>query len=172
MMTNTTDIVQKGPELIAFGDLAASECLDSLQGLLHSKNNANLSDFFVRVSFGLRQFLGCLPSTQQHLFPRFSTLVDLLDKWECAPGRPALQLFLLSVLQSAQFIQLVTHLLTSDYNRQEHGVACMRPYPNQHPQPLRRKCSHGISIGGGYVHNQQLCGKLYCCGRRLFLIGD
>ncbi|KFG85862.1 polyketide synthase [Metarhizium anisopliae] len=104
MMTDTTDIVQKDPELIAFGDLAASECLDSLQALLHSKNNANLSDFFVRVSFGLRQFLGCLPSTQQHLFPRFSTLVDLLDKWECAPGRPALQLFLLSVLQSAQFI--------------------------------------------------------------------
>ncbi|KID96395.1 polyketide synthase, partial [Metarhizium majus ARSEF 297] len=104
MMTNTTDIVQKDPELIAFGDLAASECLDSLQGLLHSKNNATLSDFFARVSFGLRQFLGCLPSTQQQLFPRFSTLVDLLDKWECAPGRPALQPFLLSVLQSAQFI--------------------------------------------------------------------
>ncbi|KAF5128428.1 Conidial pigment polyketide synthase alb1 [Metarhizium anisopliae] len=170
MMTNTTDVVQKDPELIAFGDLAASECLDSLQGLLHSKNNANLSDFFVRVSFGLRQFLGCLPSTQQQLFPRFSTLVDLLDKWECAPGRPALQLFLLSVLQSAQFIQLVTHLLTSYYKRQEYGVACMRPYPNQHPQPLRRKCSHGISIDGGYVHNQQLCGKLYCCGSQLFLI--
>lgn len=138
MMTDTTDIVQKDPELIAFGDLAASECLDSLQGLLHSKNNANLSDFFVRVSFGLRQFLGRLPSTQQQLFPRFSTLVDVLDKWECAPGRPALQLFLLSVLQSAQFIQLVTpspDLWTT--NRQEHGVCfCTRPYPNPTPAAI------------------------------------
>ncbi|KHN96135.1 polyketide synthase [Metarhizium album ARSEF 1941] len=103
-MTTTPDMVQKEPEIIAFGDLTTSECLDSLEALLHSKSNTNLADFFVRVGFHLRQYLGSLPSSQQVLFPRFSTLVDLLAKWESSPGRPVLQLLFLSVLQSAQFI--------------------------------------------------------------------
>ncbi|OAA35274.1 polyketide synthase [Metarhizium rileyi] len=104
-MMTTTDVVQKEPELLAFGDLAASVCLDSLQPLLHAKNNAELADFFARVSSSLRRYFGQLPSSQRILFPRFSTLIDLAAKWEGSPGRSALQPLLLSVLQSAHFIR-------------------------------------------------------------------
>lgn len=104
-MSPSIEVGQGELRLIAFGDLAGSECLEPLQRLLHLKQIAELEDFFLKVTFRLRQYLGTLQSSHRELVPRFTTLLDLVSSWEGSPGQPALHLFLLSVLQCGQFIQ-------------------------------------------------------------------
>lgn len=107
-MVTGTEVGQDDPEIIVFGDLASSQCIEPLQTLLHVTSNASLTDFFVRVSFNLRNYIGSLSTSQQNLFPRFTTLLDLTANLEENTGGPALQLFLLSVCQSALFIKSVS----------------------------------------------------------------
>ena len=91
-------------QLLLFGDLSATPFEDQLRALLHVETNPLLQDFFSRVSFALRRFLGTLPAHQQDLFPRFTTLIDLVAKVGETKGTTALRFFLLSVYEVAQFI--------------------------------------------------------------------
>ena len=77
----------------------------TLAKLLHVKDNAALSDFFDRVGFQLRSYVGSLPPRQQDLFPYFTTLIDLFSQHENCGGTPALKFTLLCVTEIAQFIR-------------------------------------------------------------------
>lgn len=91
-------------QLILLGDLTTNGFYGDLRFLLHVKTDALLVSFFERTGFALRQAIGALPASQQNLFPRFTTLIDLVSKVGETEGTPILRFFLLSVHQIAQFI--------------------------------------------------------------------
>lgn len=90
--------------IIIFGDLTYSFQRD-LQQLIHVKGNANLSDFFTRVSFAFRHEFASLPQLEQEWLPRFTELADLLENVNQTEGAPALRFALLSVYQVGRFIR-------------------------------------------------------------------
>lgn len=91
-------------QIYMFGDQTVA-FEETLKSLLNVKDNAGLSDFFRRVGFQLRSYIGSLPLHEQDLFPQFTTLVDLFARHEQAAGVPALKFTLLCVTQIAQFIR-------------------------------------------------------------------
>lgn len=104
MTTGKLDESERMTELFVFGDLAASFETD-LQQLLHIKDNEALLSFFERVAFSLREELGRQPSTIQDMFPRFTTLIDIMARVHETEGSPILRFYLMTVCQLATFIQ-------------------------------------------------------------------
>jgi naphtho-gamma-pyrone polyketide synthase len=90
--------------VLIFGDLSLMHVEEQLRRLLHVKNNPLLASFFDRVNYTLRRLVETLPAEQQDLFPRFTTLVDVLQKLGETDGIPVLRFLLLSVHQVAQCI--------------------------------------------------------------------
>lgn len=91
-------------QVLLFGDLAI-RFEDELRQLVHIRGNASLRSFFDQVSYALRQEFGNLPSNQQDLFPRFTTLVDLVSNLVETEGNPVLRFTLLPVCEIGQFIK-------------------------------------------------------------------
>lgn len=91
-------------QLILLGDLTTGRFYEDLRILLHVKTDALLVSFFERTGFALRQAIGSLPTRQQDLFPRFTTLIDLVSKIGETEGTAILRFFLLCVHQIAQFV--------------------------------------------------------------------
>lgn len=79
----------------------------SLRQLLHVKGNGHLNVFFEKVAFTLREAIARLPAHQQDLFPRFTTIVDLVHDVGSTRGTPALKFPLLCVYEIGQFIKYV-----------------------------------------------------------------
>ncbi|KAK0718470.1 polyketide synthase [Lasiosphaeria miniovina] len=90
--------------VLLFGDLSSTGFEDELRRLLHFKENPLLDSFFQKVGSALRTLIGSLPSQQQDLFPRFTTLVDLVSRLGETSGTSILRFFALSVHEVAQFI--------------------------------------------------------------------
>jgi hypothetical protein len=58
------------------------------------------------VAFSLRQELGRQPSAIQNMFPRFTTLIDMVAGFDRnIEGAPVMQFCLMTVCQLAKFIQ-------------------------------------------------------------------
>lgn len=104
------NVVQSAPfmppirTIIVFGDLTCSFQRD-LQQLIHVRGNANLADFFTRVSFAFRHEFASLPQLEQEWLPRFTELADLLENVNQAGGAPAVRFALLCVYQIGRFIR-------------------------------------------------------------------
>ncbi|KAF2676586.1 polyketide synthase [Lentithecium fluviatile CBS 122367] len=90
--------------ILLFGDLSLIQFEEQFRRILHVKTNALLTSFLDRVNYALRRLLETLPVEQQVLFPRFTTLIDLVSKLGETEGTPILRFFLLSVHEIAQFI--------------------------------------------------------------------
>ncbi|KAF7559526.1 hypothetical protein G7046_g4638 [Stylonectria norvegica] len=111
--------------IILFGDLSfAFE--DDLKALLLIRDNPLLTSFLEQVGARVRDEIGCLSSQRQSLFPRFTTLIDLLSKLGETEGTPILRFCLLSICQIGQFIKYfqcspslkpVSHTCISYYGR-------------------------------------------------------
>ncbi|PYH29218.1 type I polyketide synthase [Aspergillus neoniger CBS 115656] len=91
-------------EVFIFGDQTVA-FESTLHSLLHVKDNAVLTDFFDRVGYQLRRYVGNLPLHQQEWFPYFTTLIDLLAQHENCHAAPALKLPLLCATELGQFIR-------------------------------------------------------------------
>lgn len=104
-MTTNSNVNQKEPQILLFDDFTSSDFLEQLRSLLYAKNNPILSDLFGQVSFNLRRCIGNLPSCQRELFPRFTSLIDLVSRIQGKGDHPSLQLVLFTVAQIAHFIQ-------------------------------------------------------------------
>jgi hypothetical protein len=91
-------------KLLLFGDLSLIQFEEQFRRILHVKTNAFLTSFLDRVNYALRRLVENLPLEQQVLFPRFTTLIDLVSKLGETEGTPVLRFFLLSVHEIAQFI--------------------------------------------------------------------
>jgi naphtho-gamma-pyrone polyketide synthase len=88
-----------------FGDLASAAYEQELRTLIHDKGNETLRAFFDQVGFSLREEIGKLSTHVQGLFPRFTTLVDLVAKLGETSGTPVLRFTLLCVCEIGQFIR-------------------------------------------------------------------
>lgn len=89
-------------QILLFGDLSAP-FEDELKTLLRIRDNPLLTSFFGQVGARIRDEIGCLGSNRQRLFPRFTTLIDLVSKLDETEGAPILRFCLLSVCQVGQF---------------------------------------------------------------------
>ena len=93
----------KAVNLFVFGDLSAI-FEDDLRNLLHMKHHEMLQSFFDRVAYKLRSDLSKQPAHIQDLFPRFTSLIDIVARLGETEGTPVLRFFLLTVCQVAKFI--------------------------------------------------------------------
>lgn len=91
-------------QLLLLGDLSVG-FEDRLGALLHVRDNPLLSSFLEQVGARVRDDLGRLGTHRQRLFPRFTTLVDLVSKLGETEGTPVLRFCLLSVCQIGEFLE-------------------------------------------------------------------
>ncbi|KAH7150529.1 beta-ketoacyl synthase, partial [Dactylonectria estremocensis] len=89
--------------VVLFGDLSVA-FEDQLRALLHVRDNPLLSSFLEQVGARIRDEIGCLSTQRQLLFPRFTTLIDLVSKLGETEGTPVLRFCLLSIFQIGQFL--------------------------------------------------------------------
>ena len=95
-------------QIFLFGDQTNAFEAD-LRQLLHTKDNDVLNSFLTKANSALRLEINKLSPLQQERFPRFSTLIDLLNGFRCYGSHPALELGLLCLSQLARFIKSVIH---------------------------------------------------------------
>ncbi|KAJ9319649.1 hypothetical protein DTO271D3_418 [Paecilomyces variotii] len=86
-----------------FGD-QTGEFETGLRQLLQAKNNSLLTSFFERCFYALRQEVSKLPPSQRQIFPRFTSIVDLLARHREFGPNPALESALTCIYHFACFI--------------------------------------------------------------------
>lgn len=91
--------------LYLFGDLTY-DISTKLQPLLHSESYPLLRSFFDCVCDKLRAEIGRLPAQDKEVFPRFSSIAELLT-WRSSHSRsnPAVENALTCIYQLGEFIQ-------------------------------------------------------------------
>ncbi|WAO85142.1 Polyketide synthase [Fusarium falciforme] len=93
----------KNCKILLFGDLSVP-FEGQIQALLHVHDNPLLTSFFEQAGARIRDEIGLLNTQQQSLFPRFTTLIDLVSKLGETEGTPVLRFCLLPICQIGQFI--------------------------------------------------------------------
>lgn len=95
----------EGPSRVyLFGDQTAD--FDSgLRRLLHAKNDSLLVAFFQKSYYALRKEITSLPPSERDVFPRFTSIVDLLARYRESGPNPALESALTTIYQLGSFIQ-------------------------------------------------------------------
>ncbi|CAI7653448.1 unnamed protein product [Penicillium manginii] len=93
-----------GPSrMYLFGDQTAN--FDSgLRRLLQAKNDSLLSSFFQKCYYALRKEISQLPPSQRQMFPRFTSVVDLLARYRESGPSAALESALTTIYQLGCFI--------------------------------------------------------------------
>ncbi|KAJ5379475.1 hypothetical protein N7509_012594 [Penicillium cosmopolitanum] len=93
-----------GPSRVyLFGDQTAN--FDSgLRRLLQAKNDSLLSSFFQKCYYALRKEISQLPPSQRQMFPRFTSVVDLLARYRESGPSAALESALTTIYQLGCFI--------------------------------------------------------------------
>lgn len=94
-----------GPSRVyLFGDQTAN--FDSgLRRLLQAKNDSLVSSFFQKCYYALRKEISQLPPSQRQMFPRFTSVVDLLARYRESGPSTALESALTTIYQLGCFIQ-------------------------------------------------------------------
>ncbi|KAL2062955.1 hypothetical protein VTL71DRAFT_6027 [Oculimacula yallundae] len=91
-------------QVFVFGD-QTSLFENDLKALLHVKDNESLRSFFEKANYGLRVEISKLSITQRELFPRFTSILDLLQHYRTSGGNPAMGLSLLTLNHLGRFIK-------------------------------------------------------------------
>ena len=94
-----------GPSRVyLFGDQTAD--FDSgLRRLLQAKNDSLLIAFFQKCYYALRKEISQLPPSERQMFPRFTSIVDLLARYREHGPNAALESALTSIYQLGSFVQ-------------------------------------------------------------------
>lgn len=90
-----------------FGD-QTSDFEVGLRRLLQAKDHTIVSAFFQKCYHALRQEISSLSPSERSIFPRFTSIVDLLARHCESPGNPALESALTCLYQLGCFIKYVT----------------------------------------------------------------
>ncbi|KAJ5148914.1 hypothetical protein N7448_000492 [Penicillium atrosanguineum] len=86
-----------------FGDQTAD--FDSgLRRLLHAKNDSLLKAFFQKCYHALRTEISRLSPSQRQMFPRFTSIIDLLARYRQHGQNPSLESALTTIYQLGSFI--------------------------------------------------------------------
>ncbi|KAL4892273.1 hypothetical protein BDV59DRAFT_208603 [Aspergillus ambiguus] len=95
--------MENSQQVYVFGDQTTSFD-QNLAELLQAKNNTIVASFLERSCHALRQEISRLSSSKQKLFPRFTSLTDLVSRHHEEPGNPAISGALTCIYQLACFI--------------------------------------------------------------------
>lgn len=76
-----------------------------LRRLLHVKNNSLVTAFFQKCFYALRQQITRLPPSQRQIFPRFTSIIDLLARYRESGVNPALESALTCIYELGCFIR-------------------------------------------------------------------
>ncbi|OQE35476.1 hypothetical protein PENCOP_c013G03618 [Penicillium coprophilum] len=89
----------EGPsQVYLFGDQTVD--FDSgLRRLLHAKNDSLVVAFFEKTYHALRKEITSLPPSERQVFPRFTSIVDLLARFKQSGPNPALESALTTIYQ-------------------------------------------------------------------------
>jgi naphtho-gamma-pyrone polyketide synthase len=90
-----------------FGD-QTGDFETGLRRLLQAKNHTFVSAFFQRSYHALRQEIASLPPAERSMFPRFTSIVDLLARHCESRGNSAMESALTCIYQLGCFIKYVT----------------------------------------------------------------
>ncbi|KAJ5689294.1 hypothetical protein N7462_003686 [Penicillium macrosclerotiorum] len=94
----------EGPSRVyLFGDQTA-EFDSGLRRLLHAKNDSFVIAFFQKCYHALRWEISQLPPSERQIFPRFTSIVDLLARYKEFGPNPALESALTTIYQLGSFI--------------------------------------------------------------------
>ncbi|KAL2825968.1 conidial yellow pigment biosynthesis polyketide synthase [Aspergillus cavernicola] len=107
-----------------FGD-QTGDFVVGLRRLLQAKNHTIVSAFFQRSYHALRQEIASLPPSERSIFPRFTSIVDLLARHCESRGNPALESALTCLNQLGCFINYhgdLGHGYPSDSNSHIIGL--------------------------------------------------
>lgn len=97
----------EGPRgVYLFGD-QTSDFDAGLRRLLQVKNNTIVASFFQRCFHALRQEIARLSPSERKIFPRFTSIVDLLARHRESDPNPALESALTCIYQLGCFIKYV-----------------------------------------------------------------
>ena len=91
-------------QILLFGD-QTNQFDEGIRRLSQHKDNAFLISFLERCHFALRLEIGKLPISQRQLFPRFTSILDLLARYKKISDNPALEGALTCIHQVASFIR-------------------------------------------------------------------
>ncbi|KAL4788508.1 hypothetical protein BJX76DRAFT_365765 [Aspergillus varians] len=75
-----------------------------LRRLLQAKDHTIVSSFFQKAYHALRQEISSLSPSERNIFPRFTSIVDLLARHCESPGNPAIESVLTCIYQLGCFI--------------------------------------------------------------------
>ena len=87
-----------------FGDQTA-DFAPGLRRLLQAKNDSLVIAFLQKCYYALRQEISQLPPSQRQIFPRFTSILDLLSRYRESGPNPALASALTIIYQLGCFIQ-------------------------------------------------------------------
>lgn len=76
-----------------------------LRRLLQAKNHTLVASFFQKCFFALRHEITKLSPSQRRLFPRFTSVIDLLARYRQSGPNPALESALTCIYQLGCFIK-------------------------------------------------------------------
>ena len=99
-------------QILLFGD-QTNLFDEGIRKLSQHKDNAFLISFLERCHFALRLEISRLHISQRQLFPRFTSILDLLARYKKTSDNPALEGALTCIHQVASFIRYVVILLGS-----------------------------------------------------------
>ncbi|PWY86434.1 ketoacyl-synt-domain-containing protein [Aspergillus sclerotioniger CBS 115572] len=115
----------EGPSRVyLFGD-QTSDIEAGLRRLLQSKNSTIVQSFFQQCFHALRQEIAKLPPSQRKLFPRFTSIVDLLTRHRQSEPSPVLESALTCIYQLGCFIHYygdLGHIYPTSTNSQLVGL--------------------------------------------------
>lgn len=98
-------MIMEGPSRVyLFGDQTA-DFESGLRRLLHAKNDSLLVAFFQKSYYALRKVVTSLPPSERKIFPRFTSIVDLLARYRESGPNPALESALTTIFQLGSIIQ-------------------------------------------------------------------
>jgi len=102
-LADDNSIMARETNVYLFGDQTTS--FDTgLRRLLLIKENVILTSFFERVHYALRLEIGELGIFERELFPRFTSIGDLLARYRESENNPALESALTAIHQLGSFI--------------------------------------------------------------------
>ena len=91
-------------QVLVFGD-QTNDFDAGLRRLSQFKDNGMLISFLERCHYFLRLEIGRLAMEERELFPRFSSILDLLARYRKSANNPALEDALTCIHQIAYFIR-------------------------------------------------------------------
>lgn len=119
---------------------------NTLTSLLHTRSSPLLTAFLEQTHYTLRVEIASLPTAKRQLFPRFSSISDLLARSNDEGPNPALESALLCLTQLGSFIRYVSFKDRSEEaNRHRYHEQGAHAYPSAENAAVLGLCNGSLA---------------------------